>query len=78
VLGDIRTFDTASIKAAIEALGEEIGWKLKPLTLVIRGAVTGRRVGPPLYESLELLGREKSLARLARAQDVLGEGPRDA
>lgn len=78
VLGEIKTFDTASIKAAIEALGEEIGWKLKPLTLVIRGAVTGRRVGPPLYESLELLGREKSLARLARAQDLLGEGPRDA
>ena len=78
VLHDIKTFDTASIKATIEALAEEIGWKLKPVTLVIRGAVTGRRVGPPLYESLELLGKEETLARLTRAQDLLGEGPRNA
>ena len=77
-LRDVKTFDTASIKAAIEAMAEEIGWKLKPVTLVIRGAVTGRRVGPPLYESLELLGREESLARITRAQDLLGEGPRNA
>ena len=72
----LATFDTPSIKAAIEAIAEEMAWKLKPVTLVIRGAITGRRVGPPLYESLELLGRDKTLARLARAQDLLGEGPR--
>jgi glutamyl-tRNA synthetase len=33
----------------------------------VRVAVTGRRVSPPLYESIELLGRERTLARLARA-----------
>ena len=33
--------------------------------LQLRVAVTGRRVSPPLFESLELLGRETSLARLA-------------
>ena len=33
----------------------------------VRVAVTGRRVSPPLFESLELLGRERSLARLAAA-----------
>ncbi|MGH3041778.1 MAG: hypothetical protein ACRDNG_08595, partial [Gaiellaceae bacterium] len=32
----------------------------------IRAAVTGSRVSPGLFESLELLGREESLARLAR------------
>jgi glutamyl-tRNA synthetase len=30
-------------------------------------AVTGRRVAPPLFDSIELLGRERTLARLARA-----------
>ena len=74
----LATFDTASIKTAIEAVSAELGWKLKPVTLVIRAAVTGRRVGPPLYESLELLGMNNTLARLTRAVDVLGEGPRDA
>jgi len=74
----LPSFDTAAIKAAIEAIAAELGWKIKPVTLVIRAAITGRRVGPPLYESIELLGKEKSLARLARAQDLLGEGPRNA
>jgi glutamyl-tRNA synthetase len=34
----------------------------------VRVAVTGSRVSPPLFESLELLGRERSLARLSSAQ----------
>ena len=33
----------------------------------MRVAVTGRRVGPPLFESMELLGRERTLARLDQA-----------
>ena len=33
----------------------------------VRVAVTGRRISPPLFESLELLGRDRSLARLASA-----------
>jgi glutamyl-tRNA synthetase len=37
----------------------------------IRLAVTGRSVGPPLFESLELLGRDQTLARLAAAQERL-------
>jgi glutamyl-tRNA synthetase len=39
----------------------------------VRVAVTGRRVSPPLFESLELLGREKSLARLDAAAVVAGQ-----
>ena len=34
----------------------------------VRVAVTGRTVGPPLFESLEVLGRERTLARLAAAR----------
>jgi glutamyl-tRNA synthetase len=33
----------------------------------VRVAVTGSRISPPLFESLELLGRERSLSRLASA-----------
>jgi hypothetical protein len=36
----------------------------------------GGPVGLPLFESLELLGRERALARIARATELLGEGPR--
>ncbi|MGE5764478.1 MAG: hypothetical protein ACM3ZF_11545, partial [Mycobacterium leprae] len=37
----------------------------------VRVAVTGRTVSPPLFESLELLGRERTLARLRAAVDAL-------
>ncbi len=59
--GDIRD---ALQAALVDGLG------LKPRNAfggALRVAVTGRRVGPPLFESIELLGRERTLARLARA-----------
>jgi glutamyl-tRNA synthetase len=37
----------------------------------IRVAVTGRTIGPPLFESLEVLGRERTVARLRAAIDRL-------
>ena len=39
----------------------------------VRAAVTGRRISPPLFESMELLGRESTLARIAAALTELGE-----
>ncbi len=77
-LGSLAPFDATRVKAALEGVAAELGWKIRPVTMAVRVAVTGRTVGPPLYESLELLGREKSLARIARAEELLGEGPRDA
>jgi glutamyl-tRNA synthetase len=38
-------------------------------------AITGRQVGPPLYESLEVLGKEKSLNRIEKARENLAGGP---
>ena len=42
----------------------------------MRVAISGRTVSPPLYESIELLGRERTLARLAAARAVAGSGRR--
>jgi len=68
-LGEIPTWDTASIDEALrEALVEGLGLKPRNAFGPVRVAITGRRVSPPLFESLELLGRERSLARLADAQ----------
>lgn len=49
------------------ALVEEKGLKPKVAFGPVRVAITGRRISPPLFESMELLGREESLARLAAA-----------
>jgi glutamyl-tRNA synthetase len=47
------------------------GLGLKPRNAFgpVRVAITGRRVSPPLFESMELLGRDRSLARLRSAQE---------
>ena len=48
----------------LKQLCEDLGEKPRTVYLPIRVAVTGSRVSPGLYESLELLGKEPSLARL--------------
>jgi len=67
-LQELRTWDAAGIEAALhKALIEGMGLKPRKAFQPVRVAVTGRTVSPPLYESMELLGREKSLARLTDA-----------
>ena len=60
-------FDAPTLHAAVLELGEALGWKLRQAQAPLRVAVTGTRVGLPLFESLELLGRERVLARLDAA-----------
>ena len=62
---------TASIEAALrEALIDGLGLKPKVAFGPVRVGVTGRRVSPPLFESMELLGRESSLVRLRAARAI--------
>ncbi|TXS57080.1 glutamate--tRNA ligase [Streptomyces sp. t39] len=56
-----------SLKEAVLAAGEAHGLKLGKAQAPVRVAVTGRTVGLPLFESLEILGREKTLARIDAA-----------
>ena len=57
-----------TLKAELEAVGATIGLKPGKAQAPARLAVTGRSVGPPLYESLEVLGRERTLGRLRAAR----------
>jgi glutamyl-tRNA synthetase len=59
------------LRAALERVGEERGLKLGKTQAPVRVAVTGRSVGLPLFESIEVLGRDRTLARLAAARDRL-------
>jgi len=68
-LAALSTWDTASIEEALRsALIDGLGIKPRNAFGPVRVAITGRRISPPLFESLELLGRDKSLARLTAAQ----------
>ena len=64
-LAAVESWDTESIDQALRAaLIEGLGLKPRDAFGPVRIAVTGNRISPPLFESLELLGREESLARL--------------
>ena len=56
------------LKTTLEAVGEAHGLKLAKAQAPVRVAVTGRTVGPPLFESLVLLGRDRTLERLRAAR----------
>ena len=61
----LDTWTTPQIEAALRAaLIDGLGLKPKLAFTPVRVAVTGRRVSPPLFESMEILGREATLARL--------------
>ncbi|MEN9936376.1 MAG: hypothetical protein RLZZ387_2955 [Chloroflexota bacterium] len=59
------------LEEELRALGEELGVKPGQLFGAIRVAVSGRTVAPPLFEMLVALGKERSLARMAKAAAAL-------
>jgi glutamyl-tRNA synthetase len=61
------TWRVPELHAAVERTGADVEWNLRKAQAPVRVATTGRSVGPPLFESLELLGRDRTLARLATA-----------
>jgi glutamyl-tRNA synthetase len=64
-------FDAQGLEATLRSLAEARGWKAGDLFMAIRVAVTGRTATPPLFETLVALGHDRSLARLARARDLV-------
>ncbi len=63
-----------ALHEATLALAEGVGRKLGKAQAPIRMAVTGRRVGPPLFESLEVLGPVRVLDRIRTASAKLAGG----
>jgi len=70
-LAATEPWTTDAIEHSLKELCEELGEKPRTVYLPIRVAVTGSRVSPGLYESLELLGKERSLERIASARERL-------
>jgi len=65
-------WNAEALKNAVLAAGEAHGLKLGKAQAPVRVAVTGRTVGLPLFESLEVLGRDRTLARIDAALAKLG------
>ncbi|MFM9878735.1 MAG: glutamate--tRNA ligase [Rhodoglobus sp.] len=72
VLPGIPDWTTANIEEALRAeLLEARGMKPRSAFGPLRTAISGRRISPPLFESMELLGRESVLARIGRLRATL-------
>jgi glutamyl-tRNA synthetase len=67
-LSDI-TLETA--EPPLRQLAEDLGLQAGQLFGILRVAVTGQKVSPPLFESMEIIGREKVLERVRRAANIL-------
>jgi glutamyl-tRNA synthetase len=63
-LAELEPFTPESIEAALRAVLEQLGLKPRQGFAPIRIAVTGSKISPGLFESIELLGRETTLSRL--------------
>lgn len=63
----LLTWDATTLHEATVEIGDSLGLVLRKAQAPIRCAVTGSLVGPPLFESLEYLGRKKTVQRLRAA-----------
>ena len=70
-LDPIERWTAEPIEVALRATAEELGERAGSLFMLCRVAVTGRAVTPPLFETMELVGRERTLARLRSAEQTL-------
>jgi glutamyl-tRNA synthetase len=60
-------FSRQKLEEALRGAAQEVGMKAGPFFGPIRVAVTGKKNAPPLFETLEVLGRETTLARIEQA-----------
>lgn len=70
-LSALDDFSPEAQEEVMRALAKELGLKAGQLFGAVRVAVTGQRVSPPLFETMEIVGRETSLERIKAAAEML-------
>jgi glutamyl-tRNA synthetase len=71
-LSALDGWDAEALEPVIWGIGEDLGLNRKRTATPLRVAVTGRMMSPPLFESMHLLGRERTLKRLLSAAALAG------
>ncbi len=66
-IGRLDTFDTASLEKAFRDLVAELGIQASELVHPVRVALTGKAIGPGLFDTMAVLGKEKTVQRLQEA-----------
>jgi glutamyl-tRNA synthetase len=73
VLTSAPEWEAHDLETRMRALAEELGQKPGPLFMGVRVAITGRKETPPLFETMVVLGRDRTLARMHAAIAKLEE-----
>jgi glutamyl-tRNA synthetase len=73
LLSSYNTIDLAVVEPPMRELAEKLNLSLGQFFGIIRVAVTGQKVSPPLFESLEIIGREIVLRRIKKAIEILNQ-----
>jgi glutamyl-tRNA synthetase len=71
VLESLPEFTVSAIDQALRAVATELGLKAGPAFVVLRIAVTGKTVTPPLFESFAVLGRDRVLSRMRETLNLI-------
>ena len=67
----VSDFTVPNVEAAVRAVPEKMGLKVGPVFAVIRISVTGKKITPPLFESIVVLGKDATIARLKEAAELI-------
>jgi glutamyl-tRNA synthetase len=71
LFSELESWDAASIHGVIEAITEELGVGMGKVGQPLRVALTGGSFSPPIDQTVELLGKQRSVARIQRAIDYI-------
>ncbi len=71
VIADQSSMDPSALEPALRALAEELQISAGQLFGILRLAVTGQKVSPPLIESMQVIGKQKVLERITKAISLL-------
>lgn len=73
ILSQLPTISHESCEPPLRAYGEESGLNVNQVFGILRVATTGQKISPPLFESMEIIGRQKCLARIQNAVEILAK-----
>jgi glutamyl-tRNA synthetase len=71
VLAQVEPFTPEGLEQPLRDLADALDVGVGPLFGILRGAVTGQRVSPPLFESMSILGRERTLQQVDKGIELL-------
>lgn len=72
ILAGLSDWTAVVLDEAVKRYGEKTSLGLGKIAQPLRVAITGNTISPPIFESLEMLGRERTLARIERCQIAAG------